>query len=43
MRNKRFKNDSGDWCYTNSQEVTKKLLFNTETNKPYKIGDVILQ
>lgn len=43
MRNERFKDDNGDWWYTNTQDVTKKLLFNTETNKPYKIGDVILQ
>ena len=42
MRCERFKDDNGDWCYTNAQGVTKKLLCNPETNQPYKLNEVIL-
>ena len=43
MRNERFKDDNGDWWYTNTQDVTKKLLFNLDTNQPYKNGERILE
>ena len=43
MRNERFKDDNGDWFYTNTQGVTKKLLFSSDTNKPYSNGDIILE
>ena len=42
MKNERFKDDNGDWFYTNTQGVTKKLLFSSDTNKPYTNGDTIL-
>ena len=42
MRCEKFKNDEGDWVYTNTQDITKKLLFNPETNQPYKSNEVIL-
>ena len=34
-------NENGDWCYTNKQGITKKLLVNPTTNKPYVEGEVI--
>jgi len=42
MRCEKFKDDNGDWQYTNKQGVTKKLLYNPETNQPYKQNEVIL-
>ena len=31
MRGEKFKDDNGDWHYTNTQGVTKKLLYNPES------------
>ena len=41
MKCEKFKDSNGDWCYTNKQGVTKKLLVNPETHQPYKRNEVI--
>ena len=33
MRGEKFKDDNGDWHYTNTQGVTKKLLYNRSFNQ----------
>ena len=42
MRCEKFKDDNGEWVYTNKEGITKKLLCNPETNQPYKQNEIIL-
>ena len=43
MRSEKFKDENGDWYYTNAGSETKKLLVSPETTQPYKAGDIILE